>query len=548
TSMVQDAVNPDLWSLSLLLTDGEAKFRANDNWDINWGSTDFPIGVGTQNGPNIPVRAGMTRVTFNSATGAYYFSVVSDIGIIGSATPLGWNEDINMYPDSADPNQYTLSLSLVAGEAKFRQNDMWDVNWGAADFPSGIGVQNGPNIPVNPGGNYNIAFNKSTGAYSFSLTSFSTVGIIGSATPGGSTPTPLTSTATPGGWTLTAVLGDGGLQFLGDNGVATWGGTDFPTGTATLGGPEIPITGGRYIINFNTNTLAYSFLPVEYYAVIGIIGSATPGGWDADTDMELNPNGDSTDWQLRVVLTDGELKFRANHDWAVNWGSGDFPTGIAVRDGANIPVTAGEYWIYFSSLYGNYGFVEIRVFSSVGIVGTATPNASWDNDVFMTKDANDENLWKLASGDFTTGEAKFRAEAAWTTNWGSTDFPTGVGVQDGPNIPVSAGTYGVTLNSSTGEYAFGDPLSATHELLNPASVQVYPNPAVEKLTIDLSATQIRGKVNLKVYDMTGKQILSEVQQGSDLMNLNVASLPTGHYTLQITGDKYIIGKKFAIAK
>ncbi|MEP6792818.1 MAG: T9SS type A sorting domain-containing protein [Saprospiraceae bacterium] len=548
TSMVQDLVNSDLWSLDVVLTDGDAKFRANDAWTLNWGATDFPFGIGTQDGPNIPVRAGLTHITFNSATGAYYFSVVSDIGIIGSAAPLGWDTDINMYQDTGDANHYTLSLSLVAGDAKFRQDDAWDINWGSTDFPSGVGTQNGPNIPVNPGGEYNIDFNKSTGAYNFTLTSFSTIGIIGSATPGGSTPTPLTSTTTPGGWSLTAVLTDGGLQFQGDNGVATWGGTDFPAGTAELNGAEIPITAGRYIINFNSMTLAYEFLPVEYYQVVGIIGDATPGGWDTDTDMQLNPLGDSTDWKLRVVLTDGELKFRANHDWTVNWGAADFPFGVGIRDGVNIPVTAGEYNVYFSSFTGQYAFVLLQVFSAMGIVGTGSPTGSWDIDTQMTKNPNDENVWELQSGNFTDGPVKFRAEGAWTFNWGADSFPTGTGTQDGPNIPVTAGTYGVTLNSNTGDYAFGDPISATHDLLNPSSIKAFPNPANEVLNVDLSAIDMKGAVTMKVFDINGKLLLSDVQQGTPQMKLGVAALPNGFYTLNISNGRYIIGKKFSIMR
>lgn len=547
TSMVQDAVNPDLWSIDVDLTDGEAKFRANDAWTINWGNTDFPKGTGTQDGPNIPVRAGYTHVTFNSATGEYYFSVYSDIGIIGSASLFGWDSDVNMYQDTGNANLYTLSLPLVAGEAKFRQDDDWAVNWGATDFPAGVGTQNGPNIPINPGGDYNVTFDKSTGAYSFTLTSFATVGLIGDATPGGSTPTPFTSGSTPGQWSLTVVLTDGTVQFQGDN-VATWGGTDFPSGTATLGGPAIPVTAGRYLINFNSKTLAYEFIPVEYYQVVGIIGDATPLGWDADTDMELNPLGDSTDWKLRVVLTDGELKFRANHDWAVNWGSGDFPTGVGIRDGANIPVTAGEYNIYFSSFTGQYAFVLLQVFSSMGVVGTASPSGSWDIDTPMNKDANDENLWILPSGDFTDGPVKFRAEGAWTFNWGATTFPTGTGTQDGPNIPVLAGTYGVTLNSNTGEYAFGDPITATHDILNPSSIKAFPNPANEVLNVDLSAIDMKGEVTMNVYDINGKLLLSEVQQGAPQMKIGVAALPSGFYTINISNGRYIIGKKFSIMR
>ncbi|HZV44125.1 MAG TPA: SusF/SusE family outer membrane protein [Saprospiraceae bacterium] len=548
TNMVQDAGNPDLWSMDIELLDGDAKFRADDAWTLNWGNTDFPLGVGTQDGPNIPARAGFHHITFNSATGEYYFSVSSDIGIIGSASLFGWDADVNMYQDALDTNVYTLSLPLGAGEVKFRQFDAWAVNWGASDFPTGTGVQDGPNIPITIGGTYNVTFNKSTGEYSFVLTSFTSVGIVGDATPGGSSPTPMTSAAGVGNWTTTIELLDGGLNFVGDTTVASWGGTDFPDGIATLGGPAIPVTAGRYVINFNSNTLAYSFEALEYYSSVSIIGDATPGGWDADTDMELNPLGDSTDWKLRIVLTDGELKFRANHDWAVNWGSGDFPTGTALRDGPNIPVTAGEYNIYFSSFTGQYAFVLLQVFSTVGVVGTASPSGSWDIDTPMNQDPNDENNWILPIANFTDGPAKFRAEGAWTFNWGADAFPTGLGTQDGPNIPVVAGTYGVTINTNTGEYAFGDPIVSTTDILNASSIKAFPNPANEVLNLDLSAIDMTGDVTLKIYDINGKVLQSEVQQGADHMKVGVATLPAGIYTINISNGRYIIGKKFSIMR
>ena len=50
----------------------ELKF-ANGSWDVNWGATAFPLGIGTQGGPNIPVKAGAYRVYFNDILGLYYF-------------------------------------------------------------------------------------------------------------------------------------------------------------------------------------------------------------------------------------------------------------------------------------------------------------------------------------------------------------------------------------------------------------------------------------------------------------------------------------------
>jgi hypothetical protein len=53
----------------------------------------------------------------------------SDIGIIGSATPFGWDSDVDMTKNDVDTNLYSVTMELVVGEAKFRQNDDWAVNW-----------------------------------------------------------------------------------------------------------------------------------------------------------------------------------------------------------------------------------------------------------------------------------------------------------------------------------------------------------------------------------------------------------------------------------
>ena len=54
-------------------SDEELKFAANGDWIYNWGSGAFPVGVGIQYGPNIPVSAGTYTVVFNDILGTYYF-------------------------------------------------------------------------------------------------------------------------------------------------------------------------------------------------------------------------------------------------------------------------------------------------------------------------------------------------------------------------------------------------------------------------------------------------------------------------------------------
>ncbi len=164
-----------------VLVAGDAKFRQDDAWTINWGPS-ATAGVAALGVPgNIAIAAGGTyNITFNKETLAYSFELVGDpdpvdpvdpvdptfasIGIIGTAVG-GWDADIDL--TTTDGITYTLAnQTVIDGVAKFRQDNAWTINWGAAAFPAGTGVQNGVDIVV-LAGTYDITFNKETGAYSF---------------------------------------------------------------------------------------------------------------------------------------------------------------------------------------------------------------------------------------------------------------------------------------------------------------------------------------------------------------------------------------------
>ncbi len=96
------------------------------------------------------------------------FRVVGTVGLIGDATPGGWGASTAMTRDSSDPDVYKLTnVVLTTGEAKFRADNFWGINWGAAAFPSGTGTFNGANIAGIIPGTYDVTFNVSTGAYNF---------------------------------------------------------------------------------------------------------------------------------------------------------------------------------------------------------------------------------------------------------------------------------------------------------------------------------------------------------------------------------------------
>ncbi|RMD69038.1 MAG: SusF/SusE family outer membrane protein [Bacteroidetes bacterium] len=117
----------------------------------------------------------------------------------------------------------------------------------------------------------------------------------------------------------------------GDNGAD---GTLEPDGANIVAGPA-----GQYKLNVDLNTLTHSFVRTDW----GLIGSATPNGWDSDMDMTFDPA--TNVWSITTDLSSGEIKFRANDDWAINLGDNDADTYLEY-DGANIVIEeAGNYTI-----------------------------------------------------------------------------------------------------------------------------------------------------------------------------------------------------------
>lgn len=552
-----------LYYLKVNLTANEVKFRANNAWDINWGAVDFPLGTGVQGGPNIPVAfAGEYEILFSAITGEYFFYYESPIGIIGSATPFGWDEDINLFPNATDTNKYFITLPLIQGAAKFRKDDLWATNWGSEDFPSGIGTQDGKDIPIPNAGKYSITFDKSTGEYDFQeLIDFKSIGIIGSATAGGwDNETALTR---DGGnadvWKGTVNIKEGEFKFRADSAwTISWGGGTFPSDTASLTGGNIAVTAdqaGDYLVTFNTKSLIYNFLKIEDFESIGIIGDATPGGWDNETKMIQDAN-DKSIWRLRVDLVAGEAKFRANNDWVFNWGSADFPSGTGVQDGANIPVVAGDYKITFNSTTGEYNFEAVVEYDKISLVGNAGPFGDWpgdddSRDTYLNKNPNDANHWTLASVTLkdtpVDGGIKFRAEAAWAINWGSAAFPVGVGTQNGANIQCTAGTYKIDFRSDTGDYAFAEP-SSTYDLLSSDVIKIFPNPAKDVLNVEINTDALRGNVTATLFNVNGEQIKSQIFQVNGIAKMNVSDVIAGNYVLRISNDKNLVAKSVLIVK
>lgn len=109
-------------------------------------------------------------------------------------------------------------------------------------------------------------------------------------------------------------------------------------GTLDPGGDNI-VAGdpGYYKLNVDLNALTYTMQKTEW----GVIGSATAGGWDSDQNMTYD--AETGNWTAILDLVVGEFKFRANDEWAINYGDNG-ADGTLEQEGANIVIAqAGTY-------------------------------------------------------------------------------------------------------------------------------------------------------------------------------------------------------------
>lgn len=170
----------------------------------------------------------------------------------------------------------------------------------------------------------------------------------------------------------------------------------------------------------------------------GIIGSATPKGWDASTDMTYNAA--SGTYSISLGLTTGELKFRLDNSWNTNYGDDGNNLSLELA-GSNIPVSAGNYTIVVNFTTKSYTIT--RLTNAWGVIGDATP-LGWDADTLM--DYNPTTQKYSITVKMKAGQFKFRLNRDWSNNYGDNGNNLSLD-SGGDNIPVkTAGNYYITAD------------------------------------------------------------------------------------------------------
>ena len=112
--------------------------------------------------------------------------------------------------------------------------------------------------------------------------------------------------------------------------------------------PDEAKPAGFYQVNVNIVEMTWNIVPITNISIIGGFND-----WAGDVEMTYNPEGGY--WECTTSEVSGEYKFRANHDWAINWGGSE---DNLEQDGANLNSDGGRHtYKLYISYAGNHKVV-----------------------------------------------------------------------------------------------------------------------------------------------------------------------------------------------
>lgn len=280
-------------------------------------------------------------ITINVTAFSSLLDLSTNLGVVGSATPGGWGtENIPDLPffTTDTPDVYVAYVTLKDGFIKFRKDNLWTENFGD-DGNDGTLEASGADIPVDAG-TYKITVNMAD--LTWTKEEF-TWGLVGSATPNGwdGPDFMLNYNSYQNDWRTVVTLIEGAVKFRFNNNWDLNYGDSGADGSLETGGDDIMVSAGHYLVILDLINLEYSLEPMDVW---GLVGSATPNGWDGP-DTKFIPDfgiNEGTYYINGITLIDGFIKVRQNDAWGVNYGD-DGNDGLLESGGADIPVTPGTY-------------------------------------------------------------------------------------------------------------------------------------------------------------------------------------------------------------
>jgi hypothetical protein len=325
----------------------------------------------------------------------------------------------------------------------------------------------------------------------------------------------------------------------------TWGSQEFPTGTAEVGGDQIPATSGRYRVEFDCITGEFSFTEE---AVGDQVAYANYTNTAPTIDGDLDEY--SLDYDMAAGNVTGSEPVNNTVAWGALWDADNLYIAAQVTDA--VVEGAGNPW--------DNDAIEMYIDGNHDRDGTY--DSDFDTQLILDF-ANQSELWIKADGVPITVE-----ESIWVATddgynielslgWINFDFAPGRGRAIGWSIGNNDSDnglgrdyqtvwYGTASNwSNTGdlgdlELAGGPYYFGVDEIEDlGAFVVVYPNPANSIVYLRLTENVFEGNVTIYISDLSGRLISEQSAHfhgANDQFQLDVNQFTPGIYFINIIGE------------
>ena len=164
-----------------------------------------------------------------------------------------------------------------------------------------------------------------------------------------------------------------------------------------------------YKFSFNKSTLELANIAsMDYF---GIIGSGA-GGWGDNDDIPFEFDNKTQSFVATVTLSDGEIKFRADHKWDFNFGQlKDGAEGTLAAGGENIAVAAGTYKITVKMNNSNEMTYKIESGTAIDPNKITPQVLNAHDDVEVNQNGSDAISWSaLSFGDQNPATVNYTVE------------------------------------------------------------------------------------------------------------------------------------------
>jgi hypothetical protein len=238
---------------------------------------------------------------------------------------------------------------------------------------------------------------------------------------------------------------------------------------ATLADPAVAPIVSNVVSMIITPFALYPFNDLYF------VGNATVSDWNNDNNNQalyrdaVNENvyhfsGRFLANEFKLLSTPGFWQPQygpRNAGVGVNDGAGSDPNAFVIPNTGYYNFTVDISGVTNTSegassftLVPNPAGASAPTYTSMAIIGEATPNGWNDPDTNMVQSTFDSHQWSLRNVTLTTGEMKIRANDAWNNSWGdnSSNYSGQGNNNNDPNMSVKAGTYNIFFNDLDGRF------------------------------------------------------------------------------------------------